>query len=224
MEDIVAKNSYAVFGMGVFGTKVATMLASSGNTVLICDRNVDKIEELKDKVTDAIIGDVTNEEVIRELNVSKFDAVILGMSNYFEDQVLALTLLKQSGARKVFVKSNSSIQEKILYRLGADEVILPELDVASRLARRLSLSNISDIFEFKGSTIADVIVPESMAGIPLRDLNLRGKYNITILIKYTPDGLNVCSIGPETTLKAGDQLTVFGEQKAIIELFRGDKS
>ena len=220
----MAKNSYAVFGMGAFGTRVATMLASSGNTVLICDRNEAKIEELKDNVTDAIIGDVTNEDVIRELDVSKFDAVILGMSNYFEDQVLALTLLKQAGARKVFVKSTSAIQEKILYRLGADEVIVPELDVASRLARRLSLANISDIFEFKGFAIADVIVPESMEGVPLRDLNLRGKYNITILLKYTPDGLNVCAIGPDTMLKAGDQLTVFGDQKSIIELFRGDKS
>ena len=220
----MAKNSYAVFGMGVFGTKLALTLASSGNTVLICDRNAARIEELKDKVSDAVIADVTNEEVIRELNVSKFDAVILGMSSYFENQVLALTLLKQAGAKKVFIKSTSLIQEKILYRLGADEVIQPELDVADRLARRLSLANISDIFEFKGSAIADVIVPESIADIPLRDLNLRSKYNITILLKYTPDGLNVCAIGPDTVLKAGDQLTVFGDQKSIIELFRGNQS
>ena len=216
----MAKNSYAVFGMGVFGTKLALTLASSGNTVLICDRNAARIEELKDKVSDAVIADVTNEEVIRELNVSKFDAVILGMSSYFENQVLALTLLKQAGAKKVFIKSTSLIQEKILYRLGADEVIQPELDVANRLARRLSLANISDIFEFKGSAIADVIVPPAMENIPLRELDLRGKYNITILLKYTTDGLNVCAIGPDTILKAGDQLTVFGDQKSIIELFK----
>ena len=106
--------------------------------------------------------------------------------------------------------------------LSSMEVIQPELDVASRLARKLSLSNISDIFEFKGSAIADVIVPPALENIPLRDLDLRGKHNITILLKYTPDGLNVCSIGPDTTLKAGDQLTVFGDQKSIIELFRGN--
>lgn len=219
----MAKNSYAVFGMGAFGTKLATTLAQNGNTVLICDRSASRIDELKDKVADAVIADATNEEVIRELNVDKFDAVILGMSSYFESQVLALTLLKQAGAKKVIIKSKSTIQEKILYRLGADEVIQPELDVASRLARRLSLANISDIFEFKGSAIADVIVPESIENIPLRELDLRGRYNITILLKYTPDGLNVCTIGPDTTLKAGDQLTVFGDQKSIIELFRGNK-
>ena len=220
----MARNSYAVFGMGAFGAKLATELAHGGNTVLICDRNAARIEELKDKVADAVIADATSGEVIRELNVDKFDAVILGMSSHFESQVLALTLLKQAGAKKVIIKSQSAIQEKILYRLGADEVIQPELDVASRLARRLSLSNISDIFEFKGSAIADVIVPPALEDIPLRELDLRGKYNITILIKYTPDGLNVCSIGPETTLKAGDQLTVFGDQKSIIEIFKGKQS
>ena len=220
----MARNSYAVFGMGAFGAKLATELAHGGNTVLICDRNSARIEELKDKVADAVIADATSEEVIRELNVDKFDAVILGMSSHFESQVLALTLLKQAGAKKVIIKSQSAIQEKILYRLGADEVIQPELDVASRLARKLSLSNISDIFEFKGSAIADVVVPPSLEDIPLRELDLRGKYNITILIKYTPDGLNVCSIGPDTTLKAGDQLTVFGDQKSIIEIFKGKQS
>lgn len=217
----MAKNSYAVFGMGAFGTRLATALSQSGNTVLICDRNAARIDELKEKVADAVIADATNEEVIRELNVDKFDAVILGMSSYFESQVLALTLLKQAGAKKVIIKSKSAIQEKILYRLGADEVIQPELDVASRLARKLSMANISDIFEFKGSAIADVLVPPELENIPLRDLDLRGKYNITILLKYTPDGLNVCAIGPDTVLKAGDQLTVFGDQKSIIELFRG---
>ena len=141
----MAKNSYAVFGMGAFGAKLATELAQAGNTVLICDRNAARIEELKDKVADAVIADATSEEVIRELNVDKFDAVILGMSSFFEKQVLALTLLKQEGAKRVLAKAVSDIQERILYRLGADEVIQPEKDVASRLAQRLSMANISDI-------------------------------------------------------------------------------
>ena len=101
----MAKNSYAVFGMGAFGTRVATALADSGNTVMICDRNAARIDDLKDRVADAIIADATNEDVIRELNISKFDAVVLGMSSYFESQVLALTLLKQAGAKKVIIKS-----------------------------------------------------------------------------------------------------------------------
>lgn len=216
----MARNSYAVFGMGSFGSKLAVALTRAGNTVLACDINPQRIEEIRDKVTDAVIGDVSNEDVIKELNVSKFDAVIIGMSSYFENQVLALTLLKQEGVRKVLVKSNSIIQERILYRLGADEVIQPELDVAQRLSRRLSLSNISDIFEFKGSAIADVTVPTHLGGQPLRELNLRGRYNITVLLIRKPGGVDESNIGPETVLEPGDQLTVFGNQETIIDIFK----
>ena len=217
----MARNSYAVFGVGSFGSKLALALVAGGNAVLVCDRDAARIDELRDKVDDALIGDVSNEETIRELNVAKFDAVILGMSSYFEDQVLALTLLKQFGARKVIVKSGSPIQERILYRLGADEVIQVDLDVATRLARRLSLANIADIFEFKGSAIADVSTPAELAGRPLRELDLRNKYNITILIIRDASGVNERAIGPETVLSEGDQLTVFGDQQTIIELFKG---
>ena len=216
----MARNSYAVFGMGSFGSKLAVALTRAGNTVLVCDSNPQRIEDIRDKVTDAVIGDVSNEDVIKELNVSKFDAVIIGMSSYFENQVLALTLLKQEGARKVLVKSNSIIQERILYRLGADEVIQPELDVAQRLSRRLSLSNISDIFEFKGSAIADVTVPEHLSGKPLSELDLRNRYNITVLLMRKPGGVDEHAIGPATVLEQGDQLTVFGNQEAIIDLFK----
>lgn len=217
----MAKNSYAVFGMGSFGSKLAEALAKEGHAVLVCDRDAAKIEEMRDKVADAVIGDVSAEETIRELNVSKFDAVILGMSSYFEDQVLALTLLKQEGAKRVIVKSGSPLQERILYRLGADEVIQVDLDVATRLARRLSLANIADIFEFKGSAIADVTVPAELAGIPLRQLDFRNKYNITILVIKDASGVNDRAIGPETVLEKDDQITVFGDQKSIIELFKG---
>ena len=216
----MARNSYAVFGMGSFGSKLALALARQGNTVLVCDSNSQRINELRDKVTEAVIGDVSNEDVVKELNVSKFDAVILSMSGYFEDQVLALTLLKQEGAKKVVVKSNSTIQERILYRLGADEVIQPELDVAERLSRRLSLSNITDIFEFRGSAIADVVVPSHLGGKPLCELDLRNKYNSTVLLMRKAGNVDECAVGPATVLERGDQLTVFGDEKAIIELFK----
>ena len=217
----MAKNSYAVFGLGSFGSNLARLLAGEGHAVLVCDRDPAKVEEMRDKVADAVIGDVSDEETVKELDVSKFDAVILGMSSYFENQVLALTLLKQEGAKRIIAKSASSLQERILYRLGADEVIQVDLDVATRLARRLSLANIADIFEFKGSAIADVTVPEELAGIPLRKLDFRNKYNITILVIKDASGANDRAIGPETVLEKDDQITVFGDQKSIIELFKG---
>lgn len=216
----MAGNNYAVFGMGSFGSKLAVELGKK-NTVVVVDMDQQKIDDLRDKVAEAIVADVSNEEVIRELDVKKFDSIILGMSSHFEDQVLALTLVKQEGARKVIAKANTIIQERILYRLGADEVIQPEQDVAERLSRRLSLDNITDLFEFKGSAIAEVFVPERMAGFSMRQLDLRNRFNITVLLMKKPGGSSESILSPDTILDKGDQLTVFGSQKSIIDVFKG---
>lgn len=216
----MARNSYAIFGLGSFGSKLALELSKAGNTVLVCDINQQRVDDLRDKVTQAVIADVSNEEAVKELNVAKFDAVILSMSSFFEKQVLALTLLKQEGVKRVLAKANTNIQEKILFRLGADEVIQPEQDVAYRLSRRLSLSNISDMFDFKGSAIAEVIVPSHLDGKTLKDLDLRNKHQVTVLLLRKPGSTDELPTGPATLLERGDQLTVFGNQQSIINLFK----
>ena len=216
----MARNSYAIFGLGSFGSKLALELSKAGNTVLVCDINQQRVDDLRDKVTQAVIADVSNEEAVKELNVAKFDAVILSMSSFFEKQVLALTLLKQEGVKRVLAKANTNIQEKILFRLGADEVIQPEQDVAYRLSRRLSLSNISDMFDFKGSAIAEVIVPSHLDGKTLKDLDLRNKHQVTVLLLRKPGSTDEMPTGPATLLERGDQLTVFGNQQSIINLFK----
>ena len=214
------KSTYAVFGLGAFGSRLAVELSRAGNDVVAVDLDADRVNEIRDEVAEALVADVSSEEVIRELNVAKFDAVILGMSSHFEALVLTLTLLRQEGAKRIFAKAGTRIQERILYRLGADEIILPEQDVAERLSRRLSLDNISDFFIFKGQAIAEVIVPEKLAGKSLRELALRNRYNITVLTIGRGGGSPETVFDPETVLETGDQLTVFGNQKSIIELFK----
>lgn len=216
----MAKKSYAVCGLGAFGSRLAEELTRSGHSVMACDVNPAKVNAMRDKVIQALIADVSDIEAIRELDISKFDAVILSLSKYFEKQVLALTLLKQEGAKRVLVKASNDTQERILYRLGADEVIRPEQEVALRLCRRLSLDNISDIFDFKGESIAEVKVPSSMDGRTLKELDLRGKHSITVLLINKPAIPGEKTPGPNTVLERGDLLTVFGNQNAIIEIFK----
>ena len=213
-------NSYAILGLGSFGTKLAHSLSDLGNTVLVCDISRSRVDELRDKVAEAVIADASNPDAIKELGVGKFDVIILGMSSHFEDQILALTHLKQEGAKKIIAKATSDIQEKILYRLGADEVIQPEQDVADRLSRRLTWHNISDIFEFKGAAIAEVIVPSRLSGKTLLELDLRNRYNVTVLLLRKNGTSENIPTGPGTMLERGDQMTVFGSRQSIIELFK----
>ena len=94
------KSTYAVFGLGAFGSRLAVELSRAGNDVVAVDLDADRVNEIRDEVAKAIVADVSSEEVIRELNVDKFDAVILGMSSHFEAQILTLTLLRQEGAKR----------------------------------------------------------------------------------------------------------------------------
>jgi len=216
----MAKNSYAVFGLGTFGSKLAAELANAGHAVLVCDIDPARVEPFADQVTQTVIGDVGNEETIKELNVSNFDTVILSMSSHFEKQIMALTFLKQEGAKHILVKANTDTQERILYRLGADEVIQPEHDVARRLARRLSLSNISDFFEFKGSAIAEVSVPEAFQGKSLQELALRNRYGVSVLLRRPFGSMEESVPSASTVLAKGDTLTIFGDKNSIIKLFK----
>ena len=177
---------------------------------------------MRDKVAEAVIADVSNPDVVKELGVGKFNVIILGMSSHFEDQILALTHLKQEGAPKIIAKATSDVQEKILYRWGADEVIQPEKDVAERLSRRLTWHNISDIIDFKGAAIAEVIVPGRLSGKSLLELDLRNRYNVTVLLLRKSGRTENIPTGPGTMLEKGDQLTVFGSRQSIIELFKED--
>ena len=161
------RGNYAVFGLGSFGSKLALELSKAKNNVVVVDIDAQKINECREYVSEAIVADVSNEDVIKELNISKFDAVILGMSSHFEDQILSLTLLKQEGVQKVYAKANNVIQERILYRLGADEIIQPEQDVAERLSRRLTLDNISDMFELNGPIISGTAIPFLITNSPV---------------------------------------------------------
>ena len=214
------KGAYAVFGAGSFGSKLATELSEAGHYVVVVDCNRDAIMSIRDKVTEALVADVSNPDVIRELNVKKFEAIIMGMSSHFEDLILALTLAKQEGAGKIYVKAKSEIQKRILQRLGADEVIQPDLDVAERLCTRLSMSKVGDMFEFRGSFIAEVGIPRSMVSKTIRSLDLRNRYNITILLVKKPGQEMTTVWDPNMVLEAEDRLVVIGAEKSITEVFK----
>ncbi|MBE6368305.1 MAG: TrkA family potassium uptake protein [Lentisphaerae bacterium] len=214
------KGAYAVFGVGSFGSEVAESLSAAGHHVVIMDCDREAVMAIREKVTEALVADVSNPDVIRELDVKKFDAIIISMSSHFEDVILALTLAKQEGAGKIYVKANSDIQKSILLRLGADVVIQPDHDVAERLCARLSMSKIEDMFEFKGSFIAEVGIPKTMLNKSIRSLDLRNRYNITILLVKKP-GLEMTTVwDPNMVLQADDRLVVIGSEQAITEVFK----
>ncbi len=214
------KKNFAIIGLSIFGTTVATELREAGHNVVVVDINHEKINNIRDKVTDAIIADVTDQDVIRELDVKKFDTIVLCIGDNFEAAIFALALLKQEGAEMVIAQAKTALQKQILFKLGADEVVQPDRDMAERLSKRISMSNISDMFDFKGSTIADLKVKEEFDGKSLRQLDLRRHFNITVLLIRKPGKDPEPVWDPDMILRHGDEITVIGKEDDILRAFK----
>jgi trk system potassium uptake protein TrkA len=212
-------NNFAVLGLGTFGARMTEKLCSSGHNVLAIDVDPDKVNTFKNRVTESLIADVSNANVFKEIDIKRFDSIILSLGDHFEDLVMAITHLKQEGANNVVAKANTEIQKNILMRIGADEVIMPERDVALRLAKRLSLSNISNIFELKGYILADVNVPKTMNGKSIVELDLRNRHNLIILLVKKTNSEPEFIVDPKMKLFVGDELAVIGKEKNIIKVF-----
>jgi trk system potassium uptake protein TrkA len=212
-------NNFAVLGLGTFGARMTEKLCSFGHNVLAIDVDPDKVNSFKNRVTESLIADVSNANVLKGIDIKRFDSIILSLGDDFEDLVMAITHLKQEGANNVVAKANTELQKNILMRIGADEVIMPERDVALRLAKRLSLSNISNIFELKGYILADVNVPKTMNGKSIVELDLRNRHNLIILLVKKPNSEPEFIVDPKMKLFVGDELAVIGKEKNIIKVF-----
>ena len=209
-----------MIGLGTFGEALSKKLYDAGNNVLAIDTNSDKINHIKDHVTEAVIADATNEEVLIELSINKVDVVILCMSNNFENLILSLTYLKKIKTNKVYAKANTEIQREILLKIGADEVILPEKEAALQLAGKISSPNVKEIFKLDDDIeLVEVKVPPAMVGRSLTQLDLRRKHQITVLIlKRNGEKANIIT-DPNIILEKNNILLVTGKKDNIVKLF-----
>jgi trk system potassium uptake protein TrkA len=214
------KMDIAVIGIGTFGEELALKLVEMGHNVLVIDLNEKKVNEIKDKVAEAVVADATDIEVLNELKLNNFNLIVLGMSSNFENIILTLTLLKKLGAEKVYVKANTDIQSEILLKIGADRVILTDKEAAHDLAIKISLPNIYEVLEIDEKiNLIEIQIPSNMNGKTLRELDLRKKYNINAFIHKNANGKAHLITDASMQLHEGDILLVAGDKTKIIEAF-----
>src|SRR5512136_1133033 len=136
------KQEFAVIGLGRFGTAVARMLLERGHTVLGIDRNREVVQPLSDELTEALILDATDEDALRSVDITMYDAVVVAINDDFEDELLATLTLKSLGVKRVVGVASDERQKSILLKIGADEVVMPEADSGQRLGLQLALPNL----------------------------------------------------------------------------------
>ena len=212
--------SILIIGLGRFGLHIAMQLNEPGHQVMGVDINETRVNNAIDIVTSAQIGDSTNEAFLRTLGIDNYDVCIVAIGDDFQSSLETTYSLKELGAKYVVSIAEQDGQAKFLLRNGANEVLYPEKQVAKWAAIRYSSNHILDYIELDDThSIFEVNVPKDWEGLSIGQLDIRRKYNITV-VAIKKDGKLSLSITPETILSGEQTLLVLGEYKAMQKCFR----
>ena len=212
--------SVLLIGLGRFGKFIAMKLHTMGHQVMAVDTSEERVNALLPYVTNAQIGDSTNEEFLASLGIGNYDSCIVAIGDNFQNSLETAYLLKELGAKKVIARASRGIQEKFLLRNGADEVVYPEKQMAKWAAIRFTADHIFDYIEIdEQHAIFEVQVPEAWIGKSVGELDIRRKFGINILgIKRA--GKTDVSVTPDTILSDDITILALGEYKALQKCFR----
>lgn len=212
--------SILLIGLGRFGRHIALKLNALNHQVMAIDHNEERVNALLPFVTNAQIGDSTNEEFLAALGVGNYDACIVAIGDNFQNSLETTYLLKELGARKIIARASKEMQEKFLLRNGADEVVYPEKQLAAWTAIRCSSEHILDYIELDDEyAIFEVEIPSDWSGKSILELDIRKKHGINILGVRTNGKLNM-NITPNTVFGHGASVLVLGQEKAVHKCFR----
>ncbi len=207
--------SYIVIGLGRFGSEVSRRLSEHGCEVLAMDMSNDLVQHISSEVTHAVVGDARDKDVLKALGAGNFDCAIVAIGDSLADSVLATMNLKELGVPYLVCKAHDETHRQVLKKLGADRVVIPEKENASRLAKSLASHNVLDYIELSEDYgIIDVPVPASWVDKSLIELNVRAKLGVNIIAIKRDGGITV-SPAADFRITGGDIIVVLGDTAAL---------
>jgi len=211
---------FAVIGTGSFGYYVAKALYEAKNEVIAIDRNKERIQAIEPHCTSAIVQNVTDIEALKGLGLDEMDAVIVSTGADIKPSILICFHLSRMGIKRIIIKAEDDDHGEILKQLGATEIIRPGMDMAYRLALRLTSPNILEFLPLEEDyTIVQIDPPPSFIGKSLKDLDLRKRYEINIIaVKELASDRFVMVPNADFTVKESDVLIILGKEKDLKEI------
>ena len=207
--------TFAVIGLGRFGEVVARQLAELGREVLVIDQAEESVQKLSDLVTHAVVADAKDISVLRSLGINEFDCVIVAIGSDVASSIIITVQLKELGVKQVVCKAGSEIHKQALMKVGADKVVIPEKEMGIKVAQNLASRNVMDYIELSEDySIMELSAPSLWLGKSLRELNIRAKYDISVIAMRRGNRV-IVSPGAEETIEAGDILVALGGVDAL---------
>ena len=209
---------FVVLGLGRFGSSLATTLASAGYEVMAVDKCEEKVQDISPFVTQAVQAEVTDVDSLRSLGLRNFDVAVVAIGKDMQSSIMTTLLLKEMGLPYVVAKASTEIHQRVLEKIGADRIILPENDMGKRIATNLIAGNIIDYIQLsRDFSIMEISILPQWKGQSIKDLNIRAKYGINI-IAVERRGDIIVTPGPDYILEEFDLLVVVGNNQSIQEL------
>lgn len=213
---------FAVIGLGSFGSNLVKTLAKKNVEIIAIDIDETKVNEIKDVATQPVTMDATNKENLASIGITDVDCVVVSTGPSLEPSIMIVYILKELGLKKIIAKALSEEHEKILLLVGANEVYFPERDIAKKIGTQLSFKNLLDYLPIEsGFVIQEIAPPDSFIGKSLGEINLRKKYNITVIaIKSIIPESSTMNPGADFLIKESDIMLVFGSDVDIEKLHK----
>ncbi|EHR53264.1 K+ transport system, NAD-binding component [Saccharomonospora marina XMU15] len=203
-----------MIGLGRFGGSLAMELAGVGCEVLGVDHNPKRVQRYADDLTHAAVADTTDVEALRQLGVPEFRRAVVGIGSDIEASILTTSLLSEAGIEHIWAKAVNRQHGRILQRVGAHKVVLPEHDMGERVAH-LVTGRMLDYIEFEDDyAIVKTTAPGEAVGLPLGETRIRARFGVTVVSIKRP-GQGFTHATPETVVQRDDILIVAGRREQV---------
>jgi len=207
--------SYVVIGLGLFGQAIARQLCMLGAEVLAIDVRSDLIQQVANDVTHAVVGDAQDKEVLRALGVRDMDCAIVSIGDDLAASVLITMNLMELEVPYIVCKAHDETHRRVLEKLGANRVVIPEQENAQRLGRSLHSHNVLEYIELSEDYgILEIPAPKSWVGKTLKELNVRAKLGLNIIAVESGEKTNV-SPSADYQILEGDIMVVLGDNYSL---------
>ncbi|CAH0345914.1 TrkA family potassium uptake protein [Bacillus sp. CECT 9360] len=214
------KKEFAVIGLGRFGGSICKALAEEGMEVLAIDMDEDRVSEFAMIASHAIVGDTTDESVLRSLGIRNFDHVIVAIGDNIQASILTTLMLKELGVNNITAKAQNDYHEKVLRKIGADHVVHPERDMGRRIAHSIVSNNVLDYLELSDEhSIVEIVANDKIDGNSIIDMDVRARYGINIVAIKRGNEIIVSPQANDQIIK-GDILIVIGADTDITRFER----